>query len=511
MVKQREPPRPFNMVRATPGAATNPSATPSAVPSLATFTFSATPSPDIHSKSEDNRDLLEGHARLESSRALPTAARDEYAAKYLSKPHFPAESVSSSPTVPSLSEFTFSATTGSPQSVETKDSRQQLIALDSSQLAALSTVARDEYIAKYLSKPHHKAESVSSSPAVPSLPMFTFSATNSSPPQPKLEDNLQVLASHTDHHSRTLTSKASDERTIRHPSKPHHHHQAGIATLSGSRKVRHAQLPIPSNQIPSVLPHQVQQPEFGKASPLRNPLKNTSASIFNIPKPHQARAEHHRTTVPGGGGVKNTSGLPTFRPPPIQNKPFISADAVFIPKPTNVLPATIPAAPIGTFTTTNYPPANPFKAPRSVVDLTSPSQDTFDPNRVDLGRNYNSFDPHNYVDATQASQNIKALLEGAFEDDEDDKPRPRPRPRKPKDVDMTKLANKLKALELDPKIAGEEDAEEEDDGSVEGLSVRLLPHQIDGLAWMLDKEIGERKKNGVLPKGGILADDVRVF
>lgn len=146
-----------------------------------------------------------------------------------------------------------------------------------------------------------------------------------------------------------------------------------------------------------------------------------------------------------------------------------------------------------------------------MVDLTSPSQDTFDPNRVDLGRNYNSFDPHNYVDATQASQNIKALLEGAFEDDEDDKPRPRPRPRKPKDVDMTKLANKLKALELDPKIAGEEDAEEEDDGSVEGLSVRLLPHQIDGLAWMLDKEIGERKKNGVLPKGGILADDVRVF
>ncbi|KEQ99392.1 hypothetical protein AUEXF2481DRAFT_58933, partial [Aureobasidium subglaciale EXF-2481] len=42
----------------------------------------------------------------------------------------------------------------------------------------------------------------------------------------------------------------------------------------------------------------------------------------------------------------------------------------------------------------------------------------------------------------------------------------------------------------------------------EGLSIKLLPHQVEGVSWMIDKEIGERKKNGVLPKGGILADDM---
>ncbi|KEQ59440.1 uncharacterized protein M437DRAFT_25697, partial [Aureobasidium melanogenum CBS 110374] len=42
----------------------------------------------------------------------------------------------------------------------------------------------------------------------------------------------------------------------------------------------------------------------------------------------------------------------------------------------------------------------------------------------------------------------------------------------------------------------------------EGLTVKLLPHQVEGVSWMIDKEIGERKKNGVLPKGGILADDM---
>lgn len=41
----------------------------------------------------------------------------------------------------------------------------------------------------------------------------------------------------------------------------------------------------------------------------------------------------------------------------------------------------------------------------------------------------------------------------------------------------------------DPKAeaAAEEDGE---DGVVEGLSVRLLPHQVEGVAWMIDKNVG---------------------
>lgn len=75
------------------------------------------------------------------------------------------------------------------------------------------------------------------------------------------------------------------------------------------------------------------------------------------------------------------------------------------------------------------------------------------------------------IDASQVNENMKALLEGAIDENDDD-------------------------------------AYVREEGSIESLSVRLLPHQLDGLAWMLEKEMGRRKKNGALPMGGILADDV---
>ena len=75
------------------------------------------------------------------------------------------------------------------------------------------------------------------------------------------------------------------------------------------------------------------------------------------------------------------------------------------------------------------------------------------------------------IDAGQVNENMKALLEGAIGENEDD-------------------------------------AYDREEGSIESLSVRLLPHQLDGLAWMLEKEMGRKKKNGALPMGGILADDV---
>ena len=57
----------------------------------------------------------------------------------------------------------------------------------------------------------------------------------------------------------------------------------------------------------------------------------------------------------------------------------------------------------------------------------------------------------------------------------------------------------------------DEDSYDREEGSIDSLSVRLLPHQLDGLAWMLEKELGKKKKNGALPLGGILADDVQNF
>ncbi|KAI8631339.1 hypothetical protein F5Y19DRAFT_473745 [Xylariaceae sp. FL1651] len=79
-----------------------------------------------------------------------------------------------------------------------------------------------------------------------------------------------------------------------------------------------------------------------------------------------------------------------------------------------------------------------------------------------------------YVDPKKATANIKALLEGSLEDDEE-------------------------------KLVKEE--VKEDKSHIEGLKVRLLPHQIEGVEWMKNRELGPVKK-GKVPKGGLLADDM---
>jgi SNF2 family DNA or RNA helicase len=53
-----------------------------------------------------------------------------------------------------------------------------------------------------------------------------------------------------------------------------------------------------------------------------------------------------------------------------------------------------------------------------------------------------------------------------------------------------------------------DDDDDEGDGVLEGLKVTLLPHQIDGVRWMCDKETGRKTTKGIFPKGGILADDM---
>ena len=135
-----------------------------------------------------------------------------------------------------------------------------------------------------------------------------------------------------------------------------------------------------------------------------------------------------------------------------------------------------------------------------------------------LKSNYS--EPIQFTDTTQATESIKALLQGAVEDDDDDDD-PQPAvtngtpPQQAPDVLMEALKKmnvgrtdigsrswKSGVAGLPPKEPGSEL------GYVDGLSVRLLPHQVEGLKWMTEKEIGKRRK-GVLPKGGILADDVR--
>jgi len=183
-----------------------------------------------------------------------------------------------------------------------------------------------------------------------------------------------------------------------------------------------------------------------------------------------------------------------------------------VPRPPVFAPRDIPPVARPTFSSSTFQSANIFRSPIQQRD----DDDDFDPDSALRDVKFAEPDPMRYVDAAQASENIKALLEGAFEDDED---KPRTRLRKKKQVAAASdLADQLAGLEVDGKDTRndkekeeedeEEGEEEEDDGTVEGLKVKLLPHQIDGVAWMMDREIGGKKKNGVSPKGGILADDV---
>ncbi|KAM6523438.1 hypothetical protein FSOLCH5_004059 [Fusarium solani] len=89
-----------------------------------------------------------------------------------------------------------------------------------------------------------------------------------------------------------------------------------------------------------------------------------------------------------------------------------------------------------------------------------------------------------YTDPAKASADLKALLEGGMDEGEDG--------------------------EGETKGDGEkkpEETKETNDGSVDGLKVKLLPHQVEGVEWMRGRELGPVKR-GRVPKGGILADDM---
>lgn len=327
----------------------------------------------------------------------------------------------------------------------------------------------------------------------------------------------------------------------------------------------------PRGDAPTLAPKPLEElkapaPLFGQASPLRNPLKQARESrehahLFNKPKPGQRRPEHFQAaprpvsqvpqsypgnhhvsaqhnptdtlnrpfnvpTAQGGQRYSTASSagsdfmeIPAshFQPRPSQGAPVLA------PRPSNAAPQTsLPPprpmyssmGPANALQPMNPGAHNPFQAIRKTVILDD--EDDFDPDAAlrAEGDRFGAPDMHAYVDSGAASENIKALLEGAF--DEDEKiPRTRLRKKKKQQEDDVgaSLANRLQALEVKDQEASAkpeeaEEEEEEEDGTVEGLKVKLLPHQVDGVAWMIEKETGMHNKKAKLPKGGILADDM---
>ncbi|ETN39523.1 uncharacterized protein HMPREF1541_05749 [Cyphellophora europaea CBS 101466] len=188
------------------------------------------------------------------------------------------------------------------------------------------------------------------------------------------------------------------------------------------------------------------------------------------------------------------------------SRPDRSDDVFIIPKPSDG-PSWRPqpvAPPQKLSTNVN---TNPYFRPapaHNFVDLTALSHGAESANA--FHQEFSSSDPFTYMDSAKANENIKALLEGAFEDDEDRPRTRRSKKKKKKEQDLNNLASKTENVKLDDQEQEDEDAEE--DGSIEGLKVKLLPHQIDGVEWMRNKELGTKKTRGIFPKGGILADDM---
>ncbi|EMD93544.1 hypothetical protein COCC4DRAFT_48968 [Bipolaris maydis ATCC 48331] len=303
------------------------------------------------------------------------------------------------------------------------------------------------------------------------------------------------------------------------------------------------------------------QPQFGETSPLRNPLKKDRndqfSHLFNKPKPGQMRPEHSQTTklpsqysgpprpsqaskssidtlnrpfkVPSSQSGSRYSTASTdsdvfeipassFQPRPSQGGP------VPISRPYNAPAKTTHAAPrpvyssmghADDFQPLNKGTHNPLQQARKTIILDD--EDDFDPDAVirKEGSRFGEPDMYAYVDSGAASENIKALLEGAFDEENEKIPRMRLRKTKKRQEDKAtdSLADRLKALEVKdeetkPEVEAGPEEEEEDDGTVEGLKVKLLPHQVDGVAWMIEKETGNHNKKAKLPKGGILADDM---
>jgi SNF2 family DNA or RNA helicase len=94
-----------------------------------------------------------------------------------------------------------------------------------------------------------------------------------------------------------------------------------------------------------------------------------------------------------------------------------------------------------------------------------------------------------YTDPNKASEDLKNLLEGVMDDEDEDAD-------EGQDKKPEKSDEKEDKSENDPKS-----------GFVDGLKVRLLPHQVEGVEWMRGRELGPVKR-GKVPKGGILADDM---
>ncbi|KAH8427929.1 putative SNF2 family helicase/ATPase [Aspergillus melleus] len=191
-------------------------------------------------------------------------------------------------------------------------------------------------------------------------------------------------------------------------------------------------------------------PEFGRPSPIgpARPPNQRSNHPFNIPKPNRGRPEHHRPppqpqqrpqyphqshrpiATPGAGVSTPRRGeafdpFKPVRPSAYNNNRFsrpVNNDVFQIKRPENVTFST-PKAPKTFYASSAKPSAmkmnHASKNLQNFVDLTG--EGSFTPSARPRNVGFGSTDTFGYVDTAKANENIKALLEGAFEEEDESK------------------------------------------------------------------------------------------
>ncbi|KAH0843579.1 putative ATP-dependent helicase [Fonsecaea pedrosoi] len=330
-----------------------------------------------------------------------------------------------------------------------------------------------------------------------------------------------------------------EQQAPRNPLAPAMGNSQPAPDLQNREKVHDSDAPLTTQPLyPDLKNALAEQPQFGRPSmpgaspqpyarsqPLMRPgaSANTSAprqvsgnqqqdkysNLFVSAKRPVQRPELHKPHVVANP-LQALNGRATGQPPrPSSSRPSDGDDDFYeIAKPAN-FPAWKPPTVVAPTFSSQQPP-NPYFRP-TAIDLTQDRPTFTRPaatanNTFFRADHYEMADPSTYMNSSQANESIKALLEGAFEDEED-KPRTRRR-KKELDKKVADLADMVKDMSVksaDKSEPSQEEADEgeEDDGVVPGLKVKLLPHQIDGVDWMVGKETGKNRTYG-----GILADDM---
>ncbi|KAJ2906513.1 snf2 family helicase [Zalerion maritima] len=230
-------------------------------------------------------------------------------------------------------------------------------------------------------------------------------------------------------------------------------------------------------EITSSVFNSTARPSFSHPTQVGSKKAPKTSSVFNERK---SRPEHHQSSKlnfpvnPNNINPMHTSSKPMYGN---NNNNAYRVLPSHLANPN--LPYKMPARASQPMFSTNDPDAVP-------VEWTQPK----------TSFNHSETYPEVYMNPKDAENAIKDLLEGAMDEDEEEEDDEKATTSdQPADEGSQELhMNKMK---LGP----------QEDGSLEGIKVKLLPHQVDGIKWMKQREIGPVKK-GKIPKGGILADDM---